>query len=73
MDGVQFVAAMGPPGGGRNSVTSRYLRHFSLMSITDFDDATLTRIFSSLLGWGQERAGFALPIKVLASVPDMLA
>lgn len=38
---VHFVAAMGPPGGGRNTVTNRYLRHYSVISLTAFDSDNL--------------------------------
>ncbi len=41
MQDVQFAAAMGPPGGGRSSVTNRYLRHYSVVSITSFDSDNL--------------------------------
>ena len=59
-----FVAAMGPPGGGRNNVTSRYTRHFNMVSIVDFDDAPLKSIFSSILDWALATRGFPANIKV---------
>lgn len=31
---VQFVAAQGPPGGGRTFVTDRYLRHFNILALS---------------------------------------
>lgn len=43
---VLFCAAMGPPGGGRNNVTPRYLRHFNLIAISDFDDETYSHIYT---------------------------
>lgn len=34
MTEVQFVAAMGTPGGGRTFITDRYLRHFNLVALS---------------------------------------
>eukprot|EP00798_Chlamydomonas_sp_ICE-L_P021154 gene21154-28043_t len=48
---VQFMAAMGPPGGGRHAVTNRYMRHYHVLHITEFDDKSKTQIFSSLVDW----------------------
>jgi dynein heavy chain len=48
---VLLVAAMGPPGGGRNNITGRFTRHFNIISIESFDDTTMTRIFSSMVDW----------------------
>ncbi|XP_076458174.1 dynein axonemal heavy chain 3-like [Babylonia areolata] len=45
---VLFVSAMGPPGGGRNDITSRFTRHMNIISLDEFDDHTMTRIFGSI-------------------------
>ena len=58
---VQFVAAMSPRGGGRNSVTNRYLRHFSVVSVTAFDGETMSTIFNALVNWWMKRTGGDLP------------
>ena len=48
---TSVVSAMGPPGGGRNYVTPRLLRHFNLFCFAEFDDNTLKRIFSTIVQW----------------------
>jgi len=48
---IQFIAAMGPPGGGRNPVTPRYIRHFNLLWCTDYAPAALERIFKTIFDW----------------------
>uniref|UniRef100_A0A3B4A2Y1 Dynein axonemal heavy chain 12 n=1 Tax=Periophthalmus magnuspinnatus TaxID=409849 RepID=A0A3B4A2Y1_9GOBI len=56
---VQFISAMGPPGGGRNAVTSRFLRHFNICSINAFSDATMVRIFSNIVSFYLKNYEFA--------------
>jgi len=46
---INFVAAMGPPGGGRNPVTPRFLRHFNHLSFTELEDDSKHRIFATIL------------------------
>lgn len=48
---VQFVAAMGPPGGGRTSITQRYIRHFNLLNFVPFSNESLQRVFGTILEW----------------------
>jgi len=51
LEWTRFVSAMGPPGGGRTFITPRFQRHLALISLADFDDETLIRIYSTILHW----------------------
>ena len=64
-----YVAAMGPPGGGRNPISNRLLRHFSFISFTEIEADSLERIFSTITGsfisanfQGEEYAALVKPI-----------
>jgi dynein heavy chain len=46
-----LICAMGEPGGGRNTLTPRFMRHLNLISFASFDDNTMIKIFSKILNW----------------------
>uniref|UniRef100_A0A3P8ZCE8 AAA+ ATPase domain-containing protein n=1 Tax=Esox lucius TaxID=8010 RepID=A0A3P8ZCE8_ESOLU len=48
---LQLISAMGLPGGGRNAVTPRFLRHFNITSINAFSDNTMVCIFSNVVSF----------------------
>ena len=60
-----FIAAMGPPGGGRNPVTSRYIRHFSMVGVSEVADETLSSIFTTILDWHLSKGNFSEDIRCL--------
>ena len=68
---IQFVAAMGPPGGGKSFVTERYLRHYNHISVTEFDDTTMIRIFETLQTWYFTTAN-SFPDEVAKLSPKMV-
>lgn len=49
MKDVQFVGAMGPPGGARNAVDPRFVSLFSVFEIQFPATESLTRIFDTIL------------------------
>ena len=48
---IQFVAAMGPPGGGKTRITQRYVRHFNMLHFTPYTEDSLRLMFTTTLDW----------------------
>ena len=46
---VLVVTACGTPGGSRQDVYNRFLRHFKLYAINPFSEDSMTRIFTNVL------------------------
>ena len=46
---LTFVASMGPPGGGRQEVTPRFMRHFNIIGYVEMSNASKSIIFGSIL------------------------
>jgi dynein heavy chain len=66
---IDYVAAMGPPGGGRNPVTPRLLRHFNIVGVSSFARHVLLRIFGTIMDGHLTKQGLAgtLPATALKS------
>lgn len=46
---IQLIAAMGPPGGGRNVITNRLVTKFNVINITFPSEKQITRIYGTML------------------------
>lgn len=46
---INLIAAMGPPGGGRNHISMRFTRHFNLIYFTEIEDNSLRKMFGTIL------------------------
>ncbi|XP_078090943.1 dynein axonemal heavy chain 3-like [Mustelus asterias] len=62
LNGMSIVAAMAPPGGGRQAVTPRCLRHFNIITIDAFSEGTMKTIFQQVVDWHFNR-GFDISQK----------
>jgi dynein heavy chain len=49
IEDIIFVAAMGPPGGGRSKVTGRLQRHFNYITYTDLQEDSIKMIFNTIV------------------------
>ena len=64
----RFLMGCGPPGGGRNTVTPRVLRHTHMLTVPDLSEESMKRIFTAIVGgflasdFGDEFGSLTAPI-----------
>jgi len=49
IEDIILVSAMGPPGGGRSSITARMTRHFNMVTYTNLQESSIKQIFSTIV------------------------
>ncbi|XP_069175792.1 dynein axonemal heavy chain 7 isoform X4 [Procambarus clarkii] len=59
LEDMQLVSTMSLRDSGRTPLTPRLLRHFNVIAVNDFDDATIHGIFSKILLWHLDTRGFS--------------
>ena len=48
IENILILTALGPPGGGKTTITPRIVRHFNMMNTNELDSKTVSHIFSSI-------------------------
>lgn len=62
---LSYIAAMGPPGGGRNNVDPRFVALFNVYNLIEPSSAVLQHIYSSIIS--AKLVNFAEPVKEAGS------
>jgi dynein heavy chain len=57
---IGFIAAMGPPGAGKNDISARYCWHYNLVIFNPYIGDGLARIFDTIMKWFLSRFGSAV-------------
>ncbi|XP_043502299.1 dynein axonemal heavy chain 1-like [Polistes fuscatus] len=69
IEDVNFIAAMGPPGGGRNPITSRLLRHFHFIAFPEMENSAKANIFGIILeSWLSRTPTYITLLKPMVNV-----
>ena len=48
IENILILTALGPPGGGKTSITPRIVRHFNMMNTNELDSKTISSIFTTV-------------------------
>ncbi|XP_021921863.1 dynein heavy chain 7, axonemal isoform X5 [Zootermopsis nevadensis] len=56
---IQLMCAMGLISQGGNTVTPRFMRHFNILCIDEFQDEVMIHIFSKIMLWHLDTRGFS--------------
>ncbi|KAL2745195.1 dynein axonemal heavy chain 1-like [Vespula maculifrons] len=69
IEDVNFIGAMGPPGGGRNPVTPRLLRHFHFIAFPEMEDDAKANIFGIILeSWLSRTPTYIILLKSIVDI-----
>eukprot|EP00954_Amorphochlora_amoebiformis_P017343 1318532-Amorphochlora_amoeboformis.AAC.1 len=44
-----LIYPQGPPTGGRNHITERYMRHYAIIGLVEYSDVSLKRIYGTIV------------------------
>ncbi|KAK2581766.1 hypothetical protein KPH14_002245 [Odynerus spinipes] len=69
IEDVNFIGAMGPPGGGRNPITPRLLRHFHFIAFPEMEATAKVNIFGIILeSWLSRTPSYINLLELLVNV-----